>query len=264
MHGGGPLAEGCALPLRAGIVAVASPGPGELHEVYDLRDAAVLWQPVSSAARTRYRDAVARRVGSVTPHALLARQQRIFGAAETPELAREATNGGLVLDGGAGRIAQVTCLESLLWERQAARYPMLEHPTEFSALVLRGAGAVRVYLSGADRVGQRIRQEVLSRVRDDLARGYTLILHLHNHPFLLGRRVGDRMWTTEETVEDVAGGLAPSLTDVQLYRSLRNDLGLQDAWVTNGLDTGRFDAADFARLAAVDGSRATPVVSGQH
>jgi hypothetical protein len=62
----------------------------------------------------------------------------------------------------------------------------------------------------------------------------------------------------------VAGGLAPSLTDVQLYRSLRNDLGLQDAWVTNGLDTGRFDAADFARLAAVDGSRATPVVSGQH
>ena len=46
-----------------------------------------------------------------------------------------------------------SCLEALLWERQAARYPMLEHPTEFGAFILRGDGRVRIYFSSADLVG---------------------------------------------------------------------------------------------------------------
>jgi hypothetical protein len=63
-------------------------------------------------------------------------------------------------------------------------------------------------------------------------------------------KVGDRMWTLEATKEDVAGALAPSMTDVQFYRNLRNSLGLQEAWVTNGLNTSRFTTGGFDVLTA--------------
>ena len=77
-----------------------------------------------------------------------------------------------------------------------------------------------------------------------------MIAHLHNHTFMFDRVPGDRMWTTPETVNDVGGALAPSTTDVQFYRSARETVGLRGAWVTNGLDTAKFGAADFDRLVA--------------
>jgi hypothetical protein len=74
--------------------------------------------------------------------------------------------------------------------------------------------------------------------------------HIHNHPFLFDRKVGDRMWTLATTKEDVAGALAPSMTDVQFYRSMRASLGLEEAWVTNGLNSSRFRAGEFDLLTA--------------
>jgi hypothetical protein len=127
---------------------------------------------------------------------------------------------------------------------------MLEHPTEFGAYVLRGQGRVRVYLSGADRVGLKLRREVTERVEADVARGFAPVAHLHNHNFMFDRKPGDRLWTTEETVDDVGGALAPSLTDVNAYRQMREGFGLRGAWVTNGLDSVRYTAEDFDRLSA--------------
>lgn len=49
---------------------------------------------------------------------------------------------------------------------------------------------------------------------------------------------------------DIAGALAPSLTDVQFYRSLQESLGLQGAWITNGFDTLHLPAAAFPLLRA--------------
>ncbi|WP_437838596.1 hypothetical protein [Sorangium sp. So ce1153] len=54
------------------------------------------------------------------------------------------------------------------------------------------------------------------------------------------------------TRDDVAGALAPSATDVQFYRRLRDSIGLPAAWITNGLDTARFSAAAFEVLAAAE------------
>jgi hypothetical protein len=59
-----------------------------------------------------------------------------------------------------------------------------------------------------------------------------------------------RSRATEDTVADVGGALAPSLTDVQAYRSMREAFGLQGAWVTNGLDSAHYSAEDFDRLSA--------------
>lgn len=243
----------CALDPASRVIPIEDPRPGELHEIHDLADAPALWTSAPpSAERDAYRRGVAARVGSLAPRDLLTRQRAIYAAIETPGAARDAHNGAAVLDGRAGSIGPVSCLEALLWERQAARYPMLEHPTEFGAFILRGEGRVRIYFSAADLVGQKIRSAVTDLVAEDTRRGYTLVAHLHNHPFLLGRVPGDRMWTTEATRDDIAGALAPSATDVQFYRRLREGMGLPAAWVTNGLDTARFTSADFDVLKAAE------------
>lgn len=160
--------------------------------------------------------------------------------------------GGTPRRGVAGEVGPATCLEWLLFERQATRLPvpMLLRPTELSAYVLRGHGKIHVYMSGDDRVGGRLRGEVTERVTADVAAGYAPVAHLHNHPFMFDRTPGDRTYATEDTRADIAGALAPSLTDVQVYRSMRAHFGLRGAWVTNGLDTARYTAADFDRLSA--------------
>ncbi len=246
-------APACVLAVQPEVITVDDPSPDELHEFFELEDAPRWWAPApADGARARYRAALVARLGdaaAVEPLALLARQRAVH-AALPGELRREAENIDALTRGEAGQVGAATCLEWLLFERQAARFPMLERPTELSAYILRGQGRLRVYLSGADRVGGRLRGEVSDRVVADVAAGYAPVAHLHNHPFMFDRTPGDRTWATAENMHDIAGALAPSLTDVQVYRSMREHFGLLGAWVTNGLDTARYTAADFDRLSA--------------
>lgn len=232
------------------ILAVSEAKPTEWHGRFDLPDSPALWQPIGSDATIeQFRDSVRARLGiEPASRSLIERQQKLYAA--TPgEWRGEAANARMVLDGRAGTIARISCLEAMLWKWQASRYPMLTHPTEFGALILRSEGRVRIYLSSDDLVGQRFRGTIAELVRKDTASGFRLIAHLHNHPFLFNRVVGDRMWTMEGTVGDVAGALAPSMTDVQFYRNLRASLGLAEGWVTNGMESAHFVARDFELLA---------------
>lgn len=223
----------------------------EWHARFDLPDLPQLWEPAEpDDVISRFRDAVGARLGVDVDARLLLERQRAIFAMMSPESSGETANVTLVLEGRAGKITPIGCLEAMLWKWQAARYPMLEHPTEFGAFVLRGHGRVRVYLSSADLVGQRIRRVVTELVQADVVAGFQLLAHIHNHPFLFDREVGDRMWTVEATREDVAGALAPSMTDVQFYRNVRSTLSLEEAWVTNGLHTSRFHAGEFDVLTA--------------
>jgi hypothetical protein len=223
----------------------------EWHGRFDLADLPQLWEPAEpDEVISRFRDAVRARLGGDVDARLLLERQRAIFAMMSPESSGEAANITLLLEGRAGSITPIGCLEAMLWKWQAARFPMLEHPTELGAFVLRGQGRVRVYLSSADLVGQRIRREVTELVHADVVAGLQLVAHIHNHPFLFDREVGDRMWTVEATKDDVAGALAPSLTDVQFYRNVRRSLSLEEAWVTNGLHTSRFDAGEFDVLTA--------------
>ena len=162
----------------------------------------------------------------------------------------EAANSTLLLEGRAGVITDMSCLEMMLWTWQDERFPMLEHPTEFGAFVMRGQGNIRVYLSSADLVGGRVNQQVTGLMQDDITAGYRLITHIHNHPFLFDREAGDRMWTIEATVNDIAGALAPSMSDVGFYRGFRKSHSLEQAWITNGLQSSRFQYSDFDILIA--------------
>jgi hypothetical protein len=97
-----------------------------------------------------------------------------------------------------------------------------------------------------DLVGQKIRHQVTDRVADDVAHGFVLVAHLHNHPFLLDRKVGDRMWTTPDTLADVAGALAPSLADARLWKSAAKEMAMHEGWITNGFASSHIPASAFA------------------
>jgi hypothetical protein len=126
---------------------------------------------------------------------------------------------------------------------------LIEHPTELSAFVLRGSGRVRVYFSTMDMVGQKIRGEVTDRVADDHAHGFHVLAHLHSHPFLFDRKVGDRMWTTQETIRDVAGTFAPSPADAELWNGAATELSIEGGWITNGIDSVRVPKSAFQKFA---------------
>ncbi|HEX4932210.1 MAG TPA: hypothetical protein VFV33_03470 [Gemmatimonadaceae bacterium] len=236
---------GCSLDgIAALVLTVPGASPTEWHGRIDLADTPRLWQPAGpDSALARFRDAVRARLGfEPEPRVLLERQRAIFASVAGP-MRGEAELSQRVLDGQVGRIAPISCLEAMLWRWQDARFPMLTHPTEFGAYVLRRRGTpptVRVYLSSDDRVGQRMREAVADSVRADVRVGYRLVAHLHNHPFLFDRVVGDRMWTTPETLRDVAGALAPSLSDVAFYRTLFAADADGEAWVTNGVHSGHY------------------------
>lgn len=247
-----PANEKCTLnSVTPEVLKVEEAGVSEWHGRFDLSDLPYLWQPAEpDKVISQFRTAVRARLGTdVDARALLERQRAIF-AAMPAGWSGEAANAAFVLEGRVGKIAPMCCLEAMLWKWQASRYPMVEHPTEFGAFVLRGHGRVRVYLSSTDLVGQKIRPAITKRVEADAMAGFRLLAHIHNHPFLFDRKVGDRMWTVEGTREDVAGTLAPSMTDVQLYQNLRHSLGLKEAWVNNGLQSARFQAVEFDILVA--------------
>ncbi|KFA91945.1 hypothetical protein [Archangium violaceum] len=245
----------CVLDAQPEVIAVPNPKPGELNEFFDLPDSPAWWAPAPmDAEREQYRAALVARLGAegLEQRALMERQHAIHTAMVGKPGQREAENSGRVLDGSAGKRDPANCLEWRLFQRQARRYPMLEHPTEFGAYILRGHGRLRVYLSGGDSVGGPLRHEVSDRVTEDTANGFEPLAHLHNHPFMFDRKVGDRTYANEDSVKDIGGALAPSLTDVQAWRNMREGFGLKGAWLTNGLDSLHYTSEDFDRLSAWD------------
>jgi len=80
-------------------------------------------------------------------------------------------------------------------------------------------------------------------VEQDVASGkWELWVNLHNHNFNL----------FDET-KPLNGVVAPSATDVEFFRSLAGDLGLQEAWITNGFDTNVISRRDFWKFHVTNG-----------
>jgi hypothetical protein len=221
----------------------------EWHGRIDLKDHSFLWTPISGdPTLNQFRNSVRERIGdSFNSRSLMDRQRQIF-AAMPEEWKGEADNSMLVLDGTVGKIEPMTCLEAMIWKWQNNRFLMISYPTEFGAFILKRNTDLRIYLSSSDIVGARIRSEVLESIQTDIESGFELLAHLHNHPFLFDRSIGDRMWTMEETIDDIAGALAPSMTDVSFFRGIRDRYGLQEAWITNGIETSKFNAEEFDLL----------------
>lgn len=198
--------------------------------------------PSELPALSAFLDTVRTRVGALDAHALLSRQIAHYAARTDSASQGEAANGRLVLSGAVGTLRPINCLEALLVEYQAARFPMASHPTEFQAVVMErsdgGTRRVRVYFAGSGAPWPPRANLLLEHVAADRREGWRAVAHLHNHPFLFASE------------GDIAGANAPSLTDVQFWRHLRDSLGLESARVTNGFATFHAPAAAFDRLHA--------------
>jgi hypothetical protein len=149
--------------------------------------------------------------------------------AEAEVRRNEQFNNDLVFGGTVGSINPISCLDALLFSRQANRISQIDHPTEFLASVLRrethtGPDLLVVFGAGSDMFPPKdvYGFEVVHRF---LAEGWSYWYAIHNH-------------TVQKNGDLLALGVpAPSTSDVQFYRSLGKEMGLDSLRVTNGFYT---------------------------
>jgi len=129
--------------------------------------------PGELPALASFLDTVRTRVGALDARALLSRQIAHYAARPDSDSQGEAENGRMVLGGAVGSLRPASCLEALLVEYQAARFPMASHPTEFQAVVMERSDAgrrwVRVYFAGSGAPWPPRAGVLLERVAADRA-----------------------------------------------------------------------------------------------
>ena len=153
----------------------------------------------------------------------------------------DADNVRLVLSGEAGTIRPMTCLEGLLMatltDRSLARGTTLfADPTEFVSYVLERDGMLRIWFYTVDMAGVRGLGTLQEPVAADLEAGWTMVRNIHNHNVFPGADV-------------VLGGVAPSATDIQLFRNMGESLGLTRASIVNGFHALEMTEEDLKRFA---------------
>lgn len=139
----------------------------------------------------------------------------------------------IVLTGEAGHIRAMNHLEAQILGYQMNRYPLLSHPTEFHAFLLRNqeTGKVKVYFAAADTPWPPKPGIIIELMEKDLAMGWKLSGHLHNH--------------YEPAEDQYLGILAPSLADAHYFKMLRDEFALEKALITNGFHTVEIHAEDL-------------------
>ena len=146
----------------------------------------------------------------------------------------------LALEGAAGAIREVNCLEGLLFAAQSERSlsqgrSMYTHPTEFLSWVLSRGDTLKVWYYTVDQPGVRALSNVNDPVAADVAAGWRVVANVHNHNFFPAE-------------ERVLGGVVPSAVDVQALLGARSTLGLLRATITNGFHSIDITAAELDRF----------------
>lgn len=273
------LVPACALALASGCGGAGGPteGAAQRHEpaatcrlpgtpalvhrdgsavqlVWELEDAPVLWSDAlpASEAFAAFRAEVARRVPDLDPRALLRRTYERDEPPADEDDRKQRGNNRLIAEGEVGRLRPINCLEAALVAYQAERVPMIERPTELHGIIVSRTGAAgtrhRVYVAASDELFPPKPEQIVERVDADLAAGWHLAAHLHNHTWHLGE-AGAASGAAAATGDGVALP-APSTPDVHYYRALRASRGLRRALVTNGFHTVEIDAAELDALEA--------------
>lgn len=236
------------LQRAADTVYLAWNVPTPLPDTWQPSDAPAVVQMQRGARRTL------RAAGlSADPRVLVERQVRYWASRPTPVERLEAANGRAVLAGHAGTLRPIGCLEALLLEAQLGRFPATGARSEMHAFVLtRVASAALaqhpaqlVYFAASGAPWPPRPGLLLDLIAAREAEGWQLAADVHNHPFYF-----DHLGTGSagQPFGDIAGATAPSTSDVQFYRFLRDRLGLGAAWLTNGFTTLVVPAAALDQL----------------
>lgn len=219
------------------------------------------WQPSDVPALAAFRRVVADSLGRAgvasDPVSVTRRVVAYYGAKADHDAQADADNGRRVLAGVAGAIRPLTCLEALVLDYQARRFSMTRQPTEFHVFLLRRDGSAAgadsteaqllVYFAASGAPWPPSVGRLVAALEPRVREGWRVVEHLHNHPFYLDHLRPD---SAGRPTADIAGGVAPSSTDVQFYRAMRARIGLASAQVTNGFATLELPAAAFDRLHA--------------
>lgn len=166
--------------------------------------------------------------------ALLQRQRDVYVMYLGPE---EAPRFDALINGDVGEITTIPCLQSMILELQFNDFSPVVDFSEAGAMVLTrsqgGTTLVRTYvLTQTSSLGVSF-ADVEPLVIADIGQGWELLAAFHNHPF-----------APDNTI-DIAGTTIPSSPDARLFRRLRDELDLQEAWISNGVHSLRLTADEF-------------------
>ena len=257
------LACGAAAPAAPADGACRLPGaPAVIHQdgaavelVWEMEDAPWLWRGALPASRAfaRFRAGVEAQVPELDPRALLRRTYQGAAAPASEDERRQRHNNRAIAEGRVGRLRPINCLEAALLAYQAERVPMLERPTELHGVILSreadGRTWHRVYFAASDQLFPPKPVHAFERIDRDLAGGWRLVAHLHNHTWHLGEAGPPG---ANDGAGDTLAVTAPSTPDVHYYRGLRDSRGLARALVTNGFHTVEIEARELDALEARD------------
>jgi hypothetical protein len=206
-----------------------------IHQLWEIPNDPALWQKDFPAFPSfqQYEQSLIDHFGQAKLDSVrLARSQKT-GAYGT---SGDQNNAQLVLDGKAGAIRPINCLEAHLLNFQLQRFPLFDHPTEFGAFILKKDSLLRIYYSASDQPWPPKDHIIQPKIDQDIQNGWKLFGHLHNH------------YNSAE--EDYLGVLAPSMADAHYFKGKKEGFGLEKAFITNVFHTVEIDSSDFHLFSA--------------
>lgn len=152
----------------------------------------------------------------------------------------DAVNVDLVLNGKAGTIRKMSCLEGILFSYLTDRSisqgkSMYTDPTEFLSYGLTKGDSLKIYFYTVDQPGiggLTVFDDLLEQDREN---GWVVSQNLHNHNFFPG-------------AEMFLGGVVPGAGDVGAFRSAARRYGAVNATITNGFHSIEMTSDDFAKF----------------
>jgi len=137
-----------------------------------------------------------------------------------------------------GEIRAINYLESQILNYQVSRFPLLSHPTEFHAFILANDSLqkLRICYAGGDKTWPPRPSTIFDHMKEAAVDGWYLKTHLHNH--------------FEPDSANYLGLLAPSMSDAQYFKMLRDEHNIATTLITNGFHTLVMDSLHFDKFAA--------------
>lgn len=212
----------------------------EKFQYWEIEDAPDLWSSEMGYiyAINAYKDSLRDILGDSVLTATIRQRKEEQMRSNIDEIPTGVSNKALIKQGYVGTIRSINYLEAEVLNYQLIRFPLFSHPTEFHGFIAQhdSMNHIRIYFGASDQPFPPKPKPIISHLEKALARGWKLTHHLHNH--------------YEPKLNNYLGIMAPSLADVQYYRSLKQRFGLQKALITNGFTTVVLDSISFGKLNA--------------
>jgi hypothetical protein len=182
--------------------------------------------PFSGPTITKFKDVI-QNIISTDQMFLLNKQHKVFQK-YLPEVAEKFL---ILINGVAGNILPARCLETILLDHHFSTQNSTKYYSEFGAFILTRDYETKIYFISNDLPMVSSSPEIKRKLDNDLSEGWTLSLHIHNHPFSL------------DNIElDIAGTVIPSGSstkpgDIYAYYHMIKNYGLEAVMITNGFDS---------------------------